>query len=501
MRWATTEPSAAWCSTPRRRSTFALLALGFALLAVTLFHPTRLNGPFARDFEAYYSAGAVWNAGGDPWSRAVWRIEQTIPGVDTTHEEMLPFVGPAAALPLWSLLARLPFDAARFVWLTILALSVVVLCVSAAALAHARLTLNRAAGAVLLGALTGPAISDFTLGQVALVSAAAYAVTLIALERRSAWTIVTACVAAVQPNLALPLAAHLTGRCTAALLAASGAAFLALTFLVGGGANGFIAYLRLLGEHGAGERFILIQYSLPAILTSFRIVPATAMLIGNGMALLAFAIAAWFAVRWRAQPRNVATLAIALLPLAVPFFHEHDFVIELIPAIVLAASADARVRVLAGIASVAILVDWLGVAQRPHTAPQTVCLGLAVACAFAALPNRALRAASPWPPLVTSVLLLALAVPLALAFPAPVWPDTLGAFQGAPELGASAVWAAEQRLSGLDATVWVWGFLRAIPIAGCALLAFAAYAAGAGSTPTTMRPARTATRTGVSDFP
>ena len=192
--------------------------------------------------------------------------------------------------------------------------------------------------------------------------------------------------------------------------------------------------MRLLGEHGAGERFILIQYSLPAILTSFHIAPATATLIGDGFALSRSRSPRWFAVRWRAQPRNVAALAIALLPLAVPFFHEHDFVIELIPAIVLAASADARVRLLAGIASVAILVDWLGVAQRPHLAPQTVCLALAVACAFAALPNRSLRAASPWPPLVTSLLLLSIAVPLALAFPAPVWPDTLGAFRAAPEL-------------------------------------------------------------------
>jgi hypothetical protein len=477
------------------------MALGFALLAVTIFHPTRLSGPFGRDFEAYYSAGAVWNAGGDPWSRDVWRIERTIAGVDTSHDEMLPFVGPAASLPLWSLLARMPFDVARFVWLTLLALSVVVLCVAAAALAHAQLTLNRAAGAVLLGALTGPAISDFTLGQVALLSAAAYALTLLALERRSAWTIATACVAALQPNLALPLAAHLTGRRAAALLAASGAAFLALTFLIGGGASGFIGYLRLLGEHGAGERFILIQYSLPAILTSFHIAPTTATQIGDGFALLTLAVAAWFAVRWRARPRNVAALAIALLPLAVPFFHEHDFVIELIPAIVLAASSDARVRLLAGIASVAILVDWLGVAQRPHLAPQTVCLALAVACAFAALPNRSLRAASPWPPLVTSLLLLSIAVPLALAFPAPVWPDTLGAFRAAPELSASAVWAAEQHLSGLDAPVWVWGLLRAIPVAGCALLAFAAYVAGAGSAPTTTRPARTETGTGVSDLP
>jgi hypothetical protein len=471
-----------------------------AALAATLFRPTATPGPFARDFEAYYAAGATWNAGGDPWSRDVWQTERTIPGVDATRDELLPFVGPAASLPLWSLLARLPFDAARIAWMGVLTLAVLVLGLAAAALAHVRLTASRAACALIFVAVSGPVIGDLALGQVALVSAAAVACTLLALERRSAWAIVTAFGAAIQPNLALPLAVRLTSRCTALLLAAAAAAFFVVTLVAGGGGGALLAYLQRLGEHTASERFSLIQYSVPAIAVSFGADQRMAELAGDILTVAAVAAVAAIAVRLRAQSRLSAAFAIALLPFAVPFFHEHDFVIELIPALILAASANARVRALAGIAAACALVDWLGIAQRPSFAAQTVALGLAVACAFAALPNRALRAISPLPPLIACAIVALIAVPLALAFPAPVWPDALGAFHAAAHLDASAVWAAEQQRAGLNGVAPAWGILRAIPLFGCLLLAVGAYFA-ADPPAITIRPERTANGTAVSESP
>jgi hypothetical protein len=471
-----------------------------AALAATLFRPSATPGPFARDFEAYYAAGATWNAGGDPWSRDVWQTERTIAGVDATRDELLPFVGPAASLPLWSLLARLPFDAARIVWMSVLVLALLVLGLAAAALAHVRLTAWRAASALIFAAVTGPAISDLALGQVALVSAAAVACTLLALERRSPWSIITAFGAAIQPNLALPLAVRLISRRPALLLAAAAALFLAVTFVAGGGGAALLAYLQRLGEHTGSERFILIQYSVPAIAFSFGADPRAAELIGNVLAFAAIACVAAIAIRLRTQPRLSAAFAIALLPWAVPFFHEHDFVIELIPALILAASANARVRALAGIAAACALVDWFGIAQRASFAAQTVALALAVACAFAALPNRALRASSPLPPLIACALVALIAVPLALAFPAPVWPDALGAFHAAANLDASAVWAAEQQRAGLNGVTPAWGVLRAVPLLGCLLLAVGAYVA-ADPVAIRTRPERTANGTAVSESP
>lgn len=472
-----------------------------AAVAVTLFRPAPAAGPFMRDFEAYYAAGATWNAGDDPWSRDVWRVERTLAGVDAGRDELLPFVGPAASLPLWSLLARLPFDAARTVWLSFLMLALAVLAAAAAALALGRLTVTGALCALLFAALSGPFISALALGQAALVSAAAAGAALLAFERRSPWALGAAFVAAIQPNLALPLAVRLTSRFGALMLGGAAAAFVALTLIVGGGAGGAVAYLQRLAQHGAGERFIVIQFGVPAILASFHAGARGAVFAGEGCALLALAGAAAFAWRFRTLPVYSAAFAIAVLPWVLPFFHEHDFVIELIPAVVLAAAPAARVRMLAGIAAPGVLVNWLGVAQRPDSAAQTVCLAFALAFAFAALPNRTPREPPALPSVAAAALLALFAVPLALAFPAPVWPDALHAFHAAPELDASAVWAAEQHAAGLDAAVPAWGALRAISLLGTLLLAFAAYVAAAGAAATTTRPERTASGTAVSDSP
>ena len=67
---------------------------------------------------------------------------------------------------------------------------------------------------------------------------------------------------------------------------------------------------------------------------------------------------------------------------------------------------------------------------------------------------------------------VAIALPLARAYPAPTWPDALSrTYRAAPEASASEVWAEEQRLAGLQRQVPAWGALRAIPLAGCAALA------------------------------
>ena len=476
MRWAIKARSRDWCCTPRRRSAFALLALVLAVLASTLFRPPPSSGPFGRDFEAYYAAGVTWNAGGNPWSRDVWRVERTIAGVDASRDELLPFVGPAASLPLWSVFARAPFAVARDVWLALLTAALAVLVLASLRLTRRPFAWSDSAIALILGFTAAPAIGALGLGQAALVSAAAVAVAFAALERRPAWAILAACVAAIQPNLALPLAVRFTSRRNGLVLALAFAVFLAITFAAGG-MTGMPAYARLLAEHGAGERFIVIQYGLPAILVTFGITPYAASLAGAIAGLVALGCTVTAAYRFRTQPAYAAASAIALLPWIVPFFHEHDFVVALLPAIVLAAARTQGVRTIAGIGAVCTFVDWLGIAQRPFAAAQTVCLAFAVACAYVALCDREAERAFPIIVPAVCALLLACAVPLALAHPAPSWPDALGAFHAAVHQTASAVWAAEQQRSGLGRLVPAWGILRLLPLIGCALLARATWRA------------------------
>ncbi len=474
-------------------------------MAAAWLRPTGSAGPFARDFEAYVAAGATWLAGGDPYGRDVWRIESTIPGVDASHDELLPYVGPAAALPFWSLLARLPFERARIVWEAILVVALGALVGASLVLAGAARTRSRVVLALVLAAVSGPVISAVTLGQAALVGAAAMVLALVALDRRSWWAMPAAFIAAIQPNLALPLAVRALDRRAFALLAGAATAFVALTLAIGGGLAGLTAYLQLLRAHDAAERYITIQHTLPALAAAWGASHARADAIGSAVSLAALAIVAFAALRWRAQPLVATCVAIALLPFAVPFFHEHDFTLDLVPVLVLATRGDGRVRALTGCAAVMVLVDWFGMAQRPSGTVQIACLALAVACAYALLAARDDDAPlyarlTALAPLVTAAVLTAVCLPLAHAFPAPTWPDTLGTYHAAPGAGISAIWAAESVRSGLAAVVPGWSALRAIPLAGCLVLAYASVLLATGSA-TNTSPLRIASGTPASASP
>jgi Glycosyltransferase family 87 len=387
---------------------------------------------------------------------------------------LLPYVGPAAALPLYGALARLPFALAVRIWTALLVLAFIVLALCAAALAPRTRFVAAAAGAVLFAYGSGAVISALALGQVALLSAAGIAGALVAYACRATLAGAFATlVAGLQPNLALGLIARMRDR-TALVSAALGAlAFAVLTLAAGRGIDGFIEYLRVLREHGNAERFVVIQHTPAALAYAFGAPENVASAVGIACALAALAavVAVTFAARLGA--RDGALLALAALPLAVPFFHEHDFVVELIPLIVLAALTRGAARAWSGIAAALLLVDWLDLAQRPAADGQIVALGLAVAFAFVALGPGVRATRADLAPFAAVIVLACCTVPLARAFPAPTWPDMLPSGYRAPATAdASAEWFDEQRAAGLDARSAAWGALRALPLTGCMLLAF-----------------------------
>jgi hypothetical protein len=441
------------------------------VLAYSLLRPPPTAGPFGRDFEAYYAAGAVWNAGGDPWSRAVWGVERQIPGVDAARDELLPYVGPAAALPLFGALALLPHSVALRCWSAILAAAYGALFLASLALGGTRRVAALVAAAAF-GIASGPGTSAFALGQVALVAAAGIACALVAYERRwIAGGALATLLAAAQPNLALVLIARMRDRVALFCAALAAAAFALLTLWAGGGARGALAYASRLAEHARAERFDTIQYTPAAIAAAFGAADPVATGIGYVCAVGAIVATVVVTVRLRLAPREGTLLAISMLPMAVPFFHEHDFVLELIPLYLLALQTRGTTRAWAGIATAMVLVDWLGIAQRPAAAGQIIALAIVTACAFVVMGRgeRVMRA--DLAPFGAVLVLACLAIPLARAFPAPTWPDALPAAYRAPVgADASATWAAEQHAAGLDARVPAWGALRAIPLAGCIVL-------------------------------
>lgn len=448
-----------------------LLAL---VLASTVFRPPPTPGPSQRDFEAYYSAGAAFNTGGDPYSRDIWRTEKTIAGVDANRDELLPFVGPAASLPIFSLLARLPQAQAVRVWVVILCSAFVVLLLCALRLANAPREPLLWMIAALFTFVSAPMISSLALGQVALLSASALTLALIFYPARNAVGAgLSTLLAAVQPNLALALIARMRSRWDITIATIAACVFVLFTIAAGHGIKGIVAYAHRLSAHAGAERFITIQHTPTAIAYSFGVAPNIAITLGMVIAIAAILLT--IAIIWRSKldATSASLFTFAMLPLAIPFFHEHDFVIELVPIIILAISARAKTRAVSASATMLVLVDWMGLAQRQHADAQIMALSAAVALGFLGLGT--IQRRDHWYSLAgfaTLIVVSAIALPLAHAFPAPTWPDALPQhFLASPSADASGVWGDEQRAAGLDVVVPAWGVLRMLPILGSMLLA------------------------------
>jgi hypothetical protein len=443
------------------------LACAFVAAALLFARPSPTPGPALRDFEAYWSAGAAFNAGDDPYGRAVWSAERTVRGVDASRDELLPFVGPPATLPLWSLFARFPYATAARMWWALLALSLLGLLLLLARAAGGTLAPFFVAALVLLALGFGPMTSDLALGQIALVAllgATAY-VCLAGVPVAAFFGAFAAC---FQPNVALGLLSQLgRNRATLVLIAAGFVTYLA--GVAGAGWSWPVTYAGVLTAHAAAERFTAIQISPAAIAFGFgapeRFAAAFGLAVAGGAIVAAFAI-----VRSLNAPFARFAAAAALVPLIAGFFHEHDLIVAFPSAVWCAFETRGSTRMLATIGTLFVAIDWLGLAQRPTGILQSALLAAAVLCALVALSNeneaRATLASG-----LAMIPVFAMAAWLGASYPAPVWPDTLGGFHAAAGLSAAAVWNAEQHVAGLDAREPVWALFRALSLLGCGLLA------------------------------
>jgi hypothetical protein len=446
-----------------------VVALCF-IAAAFLSRPAATPGPALRDFESYYAAGATWLYHGDPYGREVWRVERTIPGVDATHEELLPFVGPPFGLPLWAAISRLDWGAASGLWSGVLALSIAAIAFGSLRLAKERIDLVDAIAVLAFVAGFGPLTSGVALGQVAVVSCAAIVLTPLVLGSRTAFAATaSALVAALQPNLAIVLAARAAGRrawiafCFALVLAAGGSALALSQF------GGLAHYLDVLRVHAGSERFIAIQTTISSVARGFGATPQVSGFTALAVAVAVIAIASVQVLSRRYAPDDRLALACAALPLALPFAHEHDFTIAFLPTVFLVRRARGAAWVAGTIAGVAAGVDWLGLAQRPTGAVQTVLLTAAAACACIVLAREPLRVFHFAPLAVPAA--VALATVFATAHPLPTWPDGLPPHFHVPAtLGAAEVWRDEQIASGVAGLDPRWALLRLLSLAACALL-------------------------------
>ncbi|MBV8343921.1 MAG: hypothetical protein JO190_02880 [Candidatus Eremiobacteraeota bacterium] len=442
------------------------------LIAILAARPLPTPGPLARDFEAYWSAGAAQNAGADPYGRAIWSDERRVPGVVASHDELLPFVGPPATLWAWVLAARWPYDAAARGWWVLLAVSLLALVAVVLRGAGVAVTASDFTAGTLLAIAFAPISSDLALGQLALPTFLGACAVPVLADRSLAAAFACACLAFAQPNAALGLVSQLgRNRSTLALLLATLA-----TYALGALAAGWawpIAYAHVLVAHGAAERFVAIQFSPVAIAYGFGARAAAAIVIGVAIALIA--IAACIAIAFRVRDRFARFAAFsALVPFVAGFVHEHDLVTAFGAALWCARRTGGATRTLALTGTLLAGVDWLGLAQRPTGVVQSLLLAVAAFVAFVALGGPAgYRGAAP-AGVAVAALFTALAF-LAVSHPMPVWPDSLANFRAALGAPPAAVWLAEQRANGLLAAVPAWSLLRSASLLGCAVLALAIY--------------------------
>jgi hypothetical protein len=435
----------------------ALLAIALAAIAcATLFmrpHPT--PGPPMRDFEAYYAAGTVWNAGEDPYSQAIWRAEKRLPGVDASRYEALPFVAPPVILPPLGAIAKLPFAVANALWRVLLAAAIPGLAFIV--LRFAQVRPSRIAFVAVAAAAVGfgPLTSALALGQLALPAMFFASLSLLwPPAALGAW---------IQPNVGIALFSQARAWIAAVIFGA--------LCVVLEGANGIWHYADVLHRHSMAERFSAIQLTPAAIAYGF----GAAAPVANALAWLVAlgAIGFWFAVVRRTGDATARfCITCALLPLVMPFFHEHDLVVLFVPVVVYAICCERRVWPLATFGALLAGTDWLGLAQRPDGAVQTLLLAGALGLALAALRDRI----DPRMLLVPAgaIALIAIAAAVVHQYPLGVWPDAMGALpKDAASLDIASAWNAQQRATGLFARQPVWALLRLFSLGGCALTAYA----------------------------
>jgi hypothetical protein len=459
-----------------------------ALVAAFAFRPqvapgSPLPSTPLRDFEAAYAAGAARNAEDDPYSRQLWRSERTIPGVTATRDELLPFVGPPFGLPLWSAFARLDYARATLLWSLVLGLSFALLTLGSLKLAGqagASDYLARPTGAfdalaaLAIGASFAPLTGGLALGQVAVLACAAAVATQFALARRNALVAaLTAFAAALQPNLAIVLAARLPERRATLAFALAAALAIGCSAAALGSAGDLARYATLLREHAAAESGLAIQTTVASVALCFGASAAGANIVAFAIALAALGgLVALFATRRYAGLERFAITS-AALPLALPFAHEHDFTLALLPAMLCARRCTGATWLAASVAATLVAVNWLGLAANPSALVQSLCLATAAALALAALGPAQLGLARFAPLCVVPV--VAFAGALAASHPLPVWPDALpAAFHADRALSLAQVWRAEQLAAGLGRRDAVWSALRACTLLGSGVLAYAA---------------------------
>lgn len=445
----------------------AVLLLALAVAYFTIHPVNRSGAPFA-DFSAYYAAGKVWLQHGNPFGFAIWQAERQLPGMGGLPVAILPYVGPPAGLPLWGVLALLPYDVAAGVWAGACTLCGVVILLVPALVAGRRIERRDGYALALLFASFAPLVTAVAVGQAALPATAAIDLAILAAARRRwTWAAGAAFAAALfKPNLALVLVATVRSLGAVIAYAASALATALATALTGGGWGALAAYLSVVVQQSAAERFYLYQFTPAAIAFGFGLPQGAAILLGVVVSLLACGATAAAIRRSRASVADGAAIACAGYPFVVPFVHQADLIVVLLPGLVAIYRAQGAAWLLAAAGLVLVSIDSLAFSQGEVAAVFTPVIAVVAALQIAAL-NRTVS----WRLRVAPLAIVPALLVLALFAPAqrlPLWPGSLSpAFTASASESPTHVWQRELDTLALEVPSSYIALLRCISLAGC----------------------------------
>jgi hypothetical protein len=238
------------------------------------------------------------------------------------------------------------------------------------------------------------------------------------------------------------------------------------------GVDGLRSYLGVMAEHARSEQTFAFQYAPLALAYGFGAMPFAAGVAATLTATIAIAATASWAWLTRASLVSRTAVAAAALPFVLPYVHEPDMAIAVLPALYAVLRARGVVWAFGAAGTVMLLAYPLALTQGPAGVAFAVVMAAVCALQVARLgPRDDLRLRLVPLGVVPLIALLGLFAPPEHAT---IWPATVPAITAlTPDMTAATIWRTELASLHLDGPQpWI-ALLRCLTLTGCALVGIA----------------------------
>lgn len=348
---------------PQNRSRTAVLVAALLLATICGYFTLRDPATGTLDFQAFYCGGSALRDRADPY--------RTHPLIDCEHRQtngtaaqlgpgvVLPAPQPPYDLAAFALFSYLPFQIAKGVWGSLIALGLVATLFSTAQFTRAPI------GTVVAAFLMSLVMPSLGFGQLfALFSAAACAAALCAAREQWLLAGVAASASLIEPHLGLPLCISLALWNRRCMLSIAASVFvLAILSLVTAGPQQTIEYITvILPLHGLAEITSDWQLSLSAILYGAHVPAKEALQAGTASYVLLAAVGIALGRTLTARLRDgsfIVLVPMAFTVIGGSFIHVTEIFAAVPLALMLLARASQHYKGVLLTALILLAVPWM----------------------------------------------------------------------------------------------------------------------------------------------